>query len=265
MITNGKDAPLVEIESVCYSNGGVDILHDINLTVNPGDFVSIIGPNGGGKTTLLKLILGLINPTRGTIKLKNHHPGKGIAAIGYVPQHVNNNLSFPVTAMDVVLMGKHQPKSRMKLGSSKKDRQLARETLDKLGVADYADRKIAALSGGQRQRVLIARALVSQPKLLVLDEPTASIDTKGQTDFYDLLKELNKEITILMVCHDLMIVASYAKSIACLNRTLHYHQSFGSSGDVLDIFYSCSVEKMGPLGIVTQNIQDIKPFEANNA
>jgi zinc transport system ATP-binding protein len=261
-MAKATDGPLVEIESVCYSNGGVDILHDINLTIQPGDFVSIIGPNGGGKTTLLKLILGLLKPTRGTIRIKNKHPLKGGAAIGYVPQHVNHNLSFPVTAMDVVLMGKHQVNRRMQIGSTSKEREFARATLDKLGIADHADRKIAALSGGQRQRVLIARALVSQPELLVLDEPTASIDTKGQTDFYDLLKELNKELTILMVCHDLMIVASYAKSIACLNRTLHYHQSFDSSGDVIDIFYSCSVQEMCPVGVATQNIKDIKQFEA---
>ncbi len=245
--------PIVEISQLCYSNNGVDILHDINLTVNRGDFISIIGPNGGGKTTLLKLILGLLKPTRGSIKMiKNKRNMSEEAAIGYVPQHVNHNLSFPATALDVVLMGNHKPGRRFRFGNSEAEKQNAKETLAKLGIEDCADRKIIALSGGQRQRVLIARALVSHPKLLVLDEPTASIDTKGQTEFYELLMELNKELTILMVSHDLMVVSNYAKSIACLNKRMHYHQSFGSSGEVLDAFYSCSVEEMCPVGVIAK-------------
>jgi zinc transport system ATP-binding protein len=245
--------PIVDIQELCYTYGGQDILHDINLSIYEGDFVSIIGPNGGGKTTLLKLILGLLKPTRGTIKIKNQRPHAHSATIGYVPQHVNHNLGFPATALDVVLMGKHDPSRRMRWRKPARDRVQALEILDKLGIADCAERKIVALSGGQRQRVLIARSLIAEPELLVLDEPTASIDTKGQTEFYDMLKELNKELTILMVCHDLMIVSEYAKSIACLNRLLHYHQSFDSSGDVLDIFYSCSVQEICPVGVVSQS------------
>ena len=241
--------PIVEISNLCYIHGGKDILHDINLKVYQGDFVSIIGPNGGGKTTLLKLILGLWKPTRGTIRIKNKPPHASNASIGYVPQHVNQNLSFPATTLDVVLMGTYRPSRRVFWGSSKKDRETAMAVLDKLGIADFAHRKIKALSGGQRQRVLIARALVSRPELLVLDEPTASIDTKGQTEFYELLKELNKELTILMVSHDLLVVSNYAKSIACLNKGMHYHESIGSSGEVLDAFYSCSVEEMCPMGV----------------
>ena len=257
--------PIVEISNLCYSNDGNDILHDINLIVNRGDFISIIGPNGGGKTTLLKLILGLLKPTRGTITIRNNKWAKtGDSAIGYVPQHVNHNLSFPATALDVVLMGNHQPGRRFRFGNTAKERENALETLEKLGIGDIADRKIIALSGGQRQRVLIARALVSHPKLLVLDEPTASIDTKGQTEFYELLVELNKELTILMVSHDLLVVSNYAKSIACLNRRMHYHQSFGSSGEVLDAFYSCSVEEVCPVGVISQGKPGLKQRSEND-
>ena len=249
--------PIVEISHLCYSYGGIDILHDINLTVNKGDFISIIGPNGGGKTTLLKLILGLLKPTRGTITMKeNKRSLSRDSAIGYVPQHVNHNLSFPATALDVVLMGNHRPGRRFRFGSTAAEKDNAQATLDKLGIGDCSARKIIALSGGQRQRVLIARALVSHPKLLVLDEPTASIDTKGQTEFYELLVELNKELTILMVSHDLLVVSNYAKSIACLNRRMHYHQSFGSSGEVLDAFYSCSVEEICPVTVISQGKTD---------
>ncbi len=253
--------PIVEISDVCYSAGGQDILHNINLAVFPGDFISIIGPNGGGKTTLLKLILGLLKPSKGTIRINDRAPGAHGTCIGYVPQHVNHNLRFPATALDVVLMGAHEPRARRWARTSGRTKQTARDILAKLGVADCAERKIAALSGGQRQRVLIARALVSLPELLVLDEPTASIDTKGQTEFYELLKELNKKLTILMVSHDLLIVSSYAKSIACLNRCMHYHQSFGSSREVLDAFYSCSIDEICPVDVIAQQPWTIRTME----
>jgi zinc transport system ATP-binding protein len=146
-------------------------------------------------------------------------------------------------------MGSYKPGRRMGSSHTRQERTAALEILDKLGIAACAGKKIIAMSGGQRQRLLIARALISRPELLILDEPTASIDTKGQKEFYELLKELNKELTILMVSHDLLIVSSYAKSIVCLNWRMHYHQPFGSSGEVLDAFYSCSVEEMCPVGV----------------
>ncbi len=241
---------LIEIKDLCVTSKGQDILHDINLVVNPGDFVSIIGPNGGGKTTLLKVILGLLSPSRGTVFIRGKAPGAHDSSIGYVPQYVNNNLSFPATVLDVVLMGLYAPGRRLQFFGSKEDKEAALRALEKMGVEQYAYRRIDALSGGERQRVLIARALVSSPELLVLDEPTASIDTRGQTDFYKLLQKLNEELTIIMVSHDLMVISSYVKSVVCLNKRMHYHQPFSSSGELLDAFYSCTVEQTCPVQMV---------------
>lgn len=250
--------PIVQIDELYFYYNGQEVLKNINLTVNKGDFVSIIGPNGGGKTTLLKLILGLLSPSRGTVKINGQAPTKNGTVIGYVPQIINHNLNFPASALDVVLMGKYDPKKRFTFHNKRKDRQEALDALGQIGMADHAGRKISDLSGGQRQRVLIARALVTGPELLVLDEPTASLDTKGQTDFFSLLKELNRELTILVVSHDLLIVSSYAKSIACVNKRLHYHQTVGTTGDLMNAFYSCSVEEVCPVEHVIRGVQ-IKP------
>lgn len=254
--------PIVQIDNLSFLYNGQEVLQNINLTIHRGDFVSIIGPNGGGKTTLIKLILGLLSPARGTVRIDGRDPGENCTPIGYVPQIINHNLSFPASAMDVVLMGKYDPAKRFSFQNKNKDRKEAFEALEKLGMEKYSSRKITDLSGGQRQRVLIARALVTNPELLVLDEPTASLDTKGQTDFFRLLKELNQELTILVVSHDLLIVSSYAKSIACVNKRLHYHQAVGTTGELMEAYYSCSVEEVCPVEHVIRTVQ-IKPSLEN--
>jgi zinc transport system ATP-binding protein len=240
---------VAEINDLCFSYSGKEVLHNIDLIVNQGDFIAVVGPNGGGKTTLLKLIVGLLKPTRGTVRLAGWKGGRKGLEIGYVPQQIDHNLSFPATALDVVIMGKHVPEQRLIFNRSRRDRKDGLAALEKMGIAEFAERKISDLSGGQRQRVLIARALVTEPELLVLDEPTASIDSRGQTEFYQLLEGLNKELTILMVSHDLLSVSAYAKSVACVNRRLHYHQAFETSGELLDAVYACSVYDSCPVTV----------------
>ena len=236
---------IVEIRDVSFAYNGEAVLQNINLDIRPEDFIAMIGPNGGGKTTLLKLILGLLKPDKGTVRVTGKTASRGSSSIGYVPQDVHINRNFPITAMDVVLMGKLEAKKRWARKSAS-NRQDALEALERLDMAGHAEKKIGTLSGGQCQRVFIARALVTQPKLLLLDEPTASIDTKGQADFYALLKELNRDITILVVSHDLLVVSRYIKSVACVNKRLHYHDQAEITGEMLETMYPCTVEEVCP-------------------
>ena len=244
---------IVEIKDVSFAYNGEPVLEGIDLNIRPEDFIAMIGPNGGGKTTLLKLILGLLSPDQGSVRVDGQSASKASPSVGYVPQDVHINPNFPITALDVVLMGKLGAKKRWasKSASNRKD---AFEALERLDMTDHAEKKIGTLSGGQCQRVFIARALVTQPKLLLLDEPTASIDTKGQADFYALLKELNKDITILVVSHDLLVVSRYIKSVACVNRRLHYHDQAEITGEMLETMYPCTVEEVCPVELVAHGL-----------
>jgi len=244
---------IIEINNLDFTYNGEAILQDVNLTVPEKDFVAIIGPNGGGKTTLIKLILGLLTPDKGTIRINGKPPREASSCIGYVPQDIHLNQSFPITVMDVVLMGKLDPKRRLSRRSAA-NRSDALAALERMNMTAYADKKIGTLSGGQRQRVFIARALVTDPKLLLLDEPTSSIDTKGQADFYQFLKEFNKDITILVVSHDLLVISRYVKSVACVNKKLHYHDQSEITGDMLETMYPCTAEEICPVELVAHGI-----------
>jgi zinc transport system ATP-binding protein len=247
------DHPIIEISDVSFAYNGQLVLQDVSLRIEHQDFVAMIGPNGGGKTTLLKLMLGLLTPEKGTVRVNGESPQSASPCIGYVPQNVNTNSHFPISALDVVLMGKLDRKNRWARQSSS-DRKDAMEVLERLNMATHAQKKIGELSGGQRQRVFIARALVTRPQLLLLDEPTASIDSKGQSDFFKLLKDLNSDITILVVSHDLLVISRYVKSVACMNKRLHYHHQAEITGEMLETMYPCATEEVCPVELVAHGL-----------
>jgi len=222
------------------------VIHDIDLSVQMNDFLAIIGPNGGGKTTLLKVILGLLVPREGSVRVLGRPPEKSRSEIGYVPQVIHDE-SFPITVMDVVLMGRLK-NSGLFGRFSRGDREIAEMNLQKLDVGDLAGDEINSLSGGQKQRVLIARALAGNPQILLLDEPVASVDHHTQESFFNLLAELNSTITIVLVTHDVGAVSAHVKNIACINRNLISHGEQLSSESVA-IAYGCPFELISHGGI----------------
>ena len=234
---------LINIKNLFFKYQKTEVLENVNLTIKDDDFLAIIGPNGGGKSTLLKLILGLLPLQSGTIE-KNIENNQ----VGYVPQNTNLNIDFPITALEVVLMSHISSKKRL-FGYSKDEISCAIESLNQVGMKDFANKKIGDLSGGQRQRVFIARALCSNPKIMLLDEPTASIDVQGQQEIYELLRELNKTICIVVVSHDLSILLNYAKNVAHVNRGLVYHSLAEVQKNVtLSDDHLCEVELLSALG-----------------
>jgi len=232
---------LVSIEQLWVQYGNITVLEDINLEVHEGDFLGIIGPNGGGKSTLLKAILGLVEPSHGRVLVAGLPPDKARRLIGYVPQHNLFDREFPINVRDVVLMGLIGIKGGMHR-HGKEARILAQQALEKVGMLPYENRQIGKLSGGQQQRVFIARALISRPRLLLLDEPTSGIDSAAQADFYELLENLKKEMGIIMVSHDIGAVSVYVNTIACLNRRLYYHGPGEITPEILEATYQCPVQ-----------------------
>ncbi|MEJ5167539.1 MAG: ABC transporter ATP-binding protein [Arcobacteraceae bacterium] len=228
---------IINITNLTFGYDKTTVLENINLNINDKDFLAIIGPNGGGKSTLFKLILGILNIQKGEISHKYD-----LQEIGYVPQNTNLNLDFPITAIEVVLMGYRNKISFM--GYSKEQIEGANKALKLVGMDAFMDNKIGSLSGGQRQRVFIARALVEKPKLILLDEPTANIDVQGQKEVYELLKELNKDIAIVVISHDLSVTLGYASKVAYINKTLVYHdlEQIGKKLQVSNGGHLCEVE-----------------------
>ncbi|OGF62970.1 MAG: ABC transporter [Candidatus Fischerbacteria bacterium RBG_13_37_8] len=232
---------IVQVQNVSVHIDGIAVLENNDFTVRANDFVGIIGPNGAGKTTLLKVIAGLIKPTEGKVTVFGHEPRQVRHMIGYVPQISFFDRDFPISVWDTVLMGRLSKRSLFKQFNIQ-DRQIASEALRAIEMYDLKDRQVGELSGGERQRIFIARALASQPKLLLLDEPTASVDQAMKTSIYDLLDTLKKDMSIVLVTHDVGVISSHVDKIACLNCKLHYHDNKEITRETLEALYHCPVD-----------------------
>jgi zinc transport system ATP-binding protein len=234
-----SEQPAIAIEGLTFTYDGVTVLEDVDLTVRHGAMDCMVGPNGGGKTTLLRLMLGLLRPNEGQVRVLGRPPAEVRRRIGYMPQHAHHDPQFPVTVMDVVLMGRLE---RHWGGPYRRDdKRAALDALDEVGMADLSGRLFNALSGGQRQRVLIARALTCEPELLLLDEPTANVDVAVESRLYEILQELNKRMTILVATHDLGFVADIVERVICVNRRVVVHPTSEITGEVLQDIYGGDV------------------------
>lgn len=233
------DLKAVEIKNVSLKFNNLLVLNDINLSVEENDFMAIIGPNGGGKSTLLKIIMGLLTPDTGEVRVFGREPIKARDLIGYLPQHVSFDHEFPINVFDTVLSGRYHGLFK---GYSKDDEKAVIRALKNVELLNLKDRQISKLSGGQMQRVFIARAIVREPKLLIMDEPMSSVDPEMQNSFYELLSRLKNKMAIILVSHDVGAVSSQVDKIACLNRELFYHGPVEESAEGLEEVYKCPLE-----------------------
>lgn len=235
---------LIELQHITAGYGEKTVLRDISLDVWEGDFLGIIGPNGGGKTTLLKIILGLLSPKSGSVRF--YLGGKEVSAlkIGYLPQINRIDKKFPISVREVVSSGLSSEKPLFK-GFSKKQNQRIEEAIGQMGLEELVTRPIGELSGGQLQRVLLARAVVSRPQVLILDEPNAYVDKRFESRFNELLVEINKNSAIVLVSHDIGSILSQVKNIACVNESLHYHSGTDISEEWLGDTFDCPIDLIG--------------------
>lgn len=230
---------LVEIKDVSFSYNRIPVLSGINLDIMEKDIMAIIGPNGGGKTTLLKIMLGLLRPSGGSVLILGKKPQKGRKEIGYLQQNPEIDMGFPVSVFSAVLMGRY--KGPLKRYDSS-DKAAVEEALDLVGMKKFGRRHISMLSGGQLQRVLIARAIARKPKLLLMDEPLSNIDAGTQDSIYELFLKLGKEMSVVFVTHDIGAISTYVQKVACLNQKLYYHGPKEGSLGKLEDAYGCPIE-----------------------
>ena len=243
----------IELRDVHFSYNGSPVLNGVSLEVPEGAFLAVLGPNGGGKSTLLKLLLGLISPQSGSVQVLGRAPGQSGGLIGYLPQYAKSGRGFPITVLDAVVLGLVRPGLAGIRGllPSRRERDLARKALERVDLVDQAERSLADLSGGQRQRAFIARALVSGPRLLLLDEPTASVDPVARDGLLRLLADLNKEMTIVMVSHDVSALSRGVTGVACVNRTLHSHPAPVLTPELFQMVYGGGAAECCPVDLVT--------------
>lgn len=239
------DRPLIAARQVTFGYGSEKVVEDVTLEIRPRDFLAIIGPNGGGKTTLVKILLGLLRPWSGEVVW---NPPAGPGRMGYVPQFSTFDKGFPLRVTDVVLMGKLGRRGLLR-PYTRKDREDVDRVLDRLGLTRLAAEHVREISGGQLQRVLIARAVVADPEILFLDEPTASIDAESRETLTGLLEELNRRIPVVVITHDVTGLAPLVRRIACVNRRLVCHEGAELDARTLEEAYG------GPVEVVTHGVQ----------
>ncbi len=235
-------APVIEVNDLWVRLRGQVILEGINLAIYPDDFYAIIGPNGGGKTTLLRAILGLITPCRGEIRILGSRDAAMRRHLGYVPQFRTFDFQYPITVREMILSGRLGHITRLPRRYGADDHARVDEVLETLQITDLADRQIQNLSGGQQQRVIIARALVGDPKVLLLDEPTVYVDAPTEEHFYDIVDQLRDRMAIVLITHDVGVLPGLVTRVACLNRRLYTHDTDEITLDMLEATYHCPVD-----------------------
>jgi len=231
---------VIVFKNLSFSYGAFPVLENIELVIEKGEFIGVVGPNGGGKSTLLKIALGLLEPNSGSVTVLGRKASRGRDAIGYVPQRATAVRDFPISVEDTVLLGR-LGSTRLIGGYRADDRAAAEVAMDEAQILDIRNRRIGTLSGGQFQRVLIARALAGEPQILMFDEPTANIDPHVEKSIFDLLRQLNKRMTIIVVSHDIGFISQYVTRVACLNKNLVCHKTSALTGETIEEIYGSDV------------------------
>ncbi|MGI9228333.1 MAG: metal ABC transporter ATP-binding protein [Gammaproteobacteria bacterium] len=231
---------VITINDLNFSYGTVPVLEGINLEIQAEEFFGLIGPNAAGKSTLVKLLLGLLQPDSGSIRIKDQTPARARDIIGYVPQHASFSRDFPVMVEEVVMLGR-QGRGFGRGWFNRQDKSAAAIAMQAVEIDHIASKPIKNISGGELQRMLIARALIGNPEILILDEPTSNIDLQAEENIFSLLKHYNEHITIIVVSHDVAFISGYVHRVGCLNRTLVCHETASISGKTIEELYGSSI------------------------